>query len=177
MTDGEALLGMDYGVGAGGGRCGSAALQWESIRKRGRASVETTQIVPVRGAAVQLFTGDRGERPLPVRHLPADAGTGAGVPSRFVRKIICRLRRNEVSRQWRRRSEPPPSASCSCTSCSPTGYLPLYDFLGHSLLPPFECLCGNFILPEPASYVSFFALFNLRNLLYIIRTKYPTKLA
>ena len=75
MTDGEALLAMDYGVGAGGGRCGSAALQWESIRKRGWASAETTQILPVRGAAVQLFAGDRGERPLPVRHLPADAGT------------------------------------------------------------------------------------------------------
>ena len=29
-------------------------------------------------------------------------------------------------------------------------------------------LCGNFILPEPASYVFFFALFNLRNLLYLI---------
>lgn len=75
MTDGEALLGMDYGVGAGGGRCGSAALQWESIRKREWASAETTQILPVRGAAAQLFAGDRGELPLPVRHLPADAGT------------------------------------------------------------------------------------------------------
>ena len=31
-------------------------------------------------------------------------------------------------------------------------------------------VCGNFILPEPASYVFFFALFNLRNLLYLIRT-------
>ena len=36
------------------------------------------------------------------------------------------------------------------------------------MLAPFECLCGNFILPEPASYVFFFALFNLRNLLYLI---------
>ena len=36
------------------------------------------------------------------------------------------------------------------------------------MLSPFECLCGNFILPEPASYVFFFALFNLRNLLYLI---------
>ncbi|RHS30594.1 hypothetical protein DWV52_13995 [Ruminococcaceae bacterium AF10-16] len=36
------------------------------------------------------------------------------------------------------------------------------------MLAPFECLCGNFILPEPASYVFFYALFNLRNLLYII---------
>ena len=44
----------------------------------------------------------------------------------------------------------------------------LYDFLGHSLLSPFECLCGNFILPEPASYVFFYAFSNLRNLLYII---------
>ena len=38
-----------------------------------------------------------------------------------------------------------------------------------SLLSPFECLCGNFILPEPASYVFFYAIFNLRKLLYIIR--------
>ena len=30
------------------------ALQWESIRKRVWASAETTQILPVRGAAVQL---------------------------------------------------------------------------------------------------------------------------
>ena len=29
-------------------------------------------------------------------------------------------------------------------------------------------VCGNFILPEPASYVFFYALSNLRNLLYII---------
>ena len=36
------------------------------------------------------------------------------------------------------------------------------------MLSPFECLCGNFILPEPASYVFFYALSNLRNLLYII---------
>ena len=46
----------------------------------------------------------------------------------------------------------------------------LYNFLGHSLLSPFECLCGNFILPEPASYVFFYAVFNLRKLLYIIFT-------
>ena len=37
-------------------------------------------------------------------------------------------------------------------------------FLGHSLLSPFECLCGNFILPEPASYVFFYEFSNLRNL-------------
>ena len=37
------------------------------------------------------------------------------------------------------------------------------------MLSPFECLCGNFILPEPASYVFFYAFFNLRKLLYIIR--------
>ena len=37
------------------------------------------------------------------------------------------------------------------------------------MLSPFECLCGNFILPEPARYVfQFYALFNLRKLLYII---------
>ena len=29
-------------------------------------------------------------------------------------------------------------------------------------------VCGNFILPEPASYVFFYAIFNLRNLLYLI---------
>ena len=39
----------------------------------------------------------------------------------------------------------------------------LYNFLGHSLLSRFECLCSNFILPEPASYVFFYAVFNLRN--------------
>ena len=32
-------------------------------------------------------------------------------------------------------------------------------------------VCGNFILPEPASYVFFFALLNLRNLLYIIKNR------
>ena len=36
------------------------------------------------------------------------------------------------------------------------------------MLSPFECLCGNFILPEPASYVFFYAVFNLRKLLYLI---------
>ena len=45
---------------------------------------------------------------------------------------------------------------------------PLYNFLGHSLLSPFRMVCGNFILPEPACYVFFYAIFNLRNLLYII---------
>ena len=45
----------------------------------------------------------------------------------------------------------------------------LYNFLGHSLLSPFRMVCGNFILPEPASYVFFYAVFNLRNLLYLIR--------
>ena len=44
----------------------------------------------------------------------------------------------------------------------------LYNFLGHSLLSPFRMVCGNFILPEPASYVFFYPLFNLRKLLYII---------
>ena len=34
-------------------------------------------------------------------------------------------------------------------------------------------VCGNFILPEPASYVFFYAFSNLRNLLYIIRCPYP----
>ena len=36
------------------------------------------------------------------------------------------------------------------------------------MLAPFECLCGNFILPEPASYVFFYAVSNLRKLLYLI---------
>ena len=44
----------------------------------------------------------------------------------------------------------------------------LYNFLGHRLLSPFECLCCDFILPEPASYVFFYPLFNLRNLSYLI---------
>ena len=35
----------------------------------------------------------------------------------------------------------------------------LYNFLGQSLLSPFECLCGNFILLEPASYVFFYAVY------------------
>ena len=44
----------------------------------------------------------------------------------------------------------------------------LYNLLGHSLLAPFRMVCRDFILPEPASYVFFYALFNLRKLLYII---------
>ena len=44
----------------------------------------------------------------------------------------------------------------------------LYNVVGHGLLSPFECLCGNFILPEPASYVFFYPSFNLRKLLYLI---------
>ena len=39
------------------------------------------------------------------------------------------------------------------------------------MLSPFECLCRDFILPEPASYVFFYAFSNLRKLLYIIREK------
>ena len=46
----------------------------------------------------------------------------------------------------------------------------LYNFLGHSLLAPFRMVCRDFILPEPANYVFFYAFFNLRNLLYIICT-------
>ena len=33
-------------------------------------------------------------------------------------------------------------------------------------------VCRDFILPEPASYVFFYAIFNLRNLLYIIVAAY-----
>ena len=36
------------------------------------------------------------------------------------------------------------------------------------MLAPFRMVCRDFILPEPASYVFFYAIFNLRNLLYII---------
>jgi len=32
-------------------------------------------------------------------------------------------------------------------------------------------VCRDFILPEPASYVFFYAIFNLRKLLYIIGGK------
>ena len=39
------------------------------------------------------------------------------------------------------------------------------------MLSPFRMVCGNFILPEPASYVFFYAFFNLRNLLYIIKNR------
>ena len=42
------------------------------------------------------------------------------------------------------------------------------------MLSPFECLCGNFILPEPASYVFFYAFSNLRNLFYLI-VSHPAK--
>ena len=38
-------------------------------------------------------------------------------------------------------------------------------------------VCGNFILPEPASYVFFYAFSNLRNLLYIIRMDYSLLIA
>ena len=41
----------------------------------------------------------------------------------------------------------------------------LYNFLRHSLLAPFECLCGNFILPEPASYVFFICFFQFAQLI------------
>ena len=44
----------------------------------------------------------------------------------------------------------------------------LYNFLGHSLLSPFRMVCRDFIVPEPASYVFFYAVFNLHNLLYLI---------
>ena len=39
------------------------------------------------------------------------------------------------------------------------------------MLSPFRMVCRDFILPEPASYVFFYAVFNLRNLLYIICIK------
>ena len=40
----------------------------------------------------------------------------------------------------------------------------LYNFFGHSLLSPFRMVCANFILPESANYVFFFAFSFLRNL-------------
>lgn len=46
--------------------------------------------------------------------------TGRRVPSRVMRKLVCRLRPNEVSRQQRRPQKPPLNASYSCTSCCPT---------------------------------------------------------
>ena len=36
------------------------------------------------------------------------------------------------------------------------------------MLSPFRMVCGNFILPEPASYVFFCVVSNLRNLLYLM---------
>ena len=36
-------------------------------------------------------------------------------------------------------------------------------------------VCGNFILPEPASYVFFYTVSNLRNLLYIIPDDAPKR--
>ena len=36
------------------------------------------------------------------------------------------------------------------------------------MLSPFECLCGNFILPESANYVFFYVFSFLRNLSYLI---------
>ena len=38
----------------------------------------------------------------------------------------------------------------------------------YSLLSPFRMVCRDFILPEPANYVFFCAVSNLRKLLYII---------
>ena len=40
------------------------------------------------------------------------------------------------------------------------------------MLSPFRMVCRDFILPEPASYVFFYAIFNLRNLLYIIESDF-----
>ena len=36
-------------------------------------------------------------------------------------------------------------------------------------------VCGNFILPEPASYVFFYAIFNLRKLFYLIYHSAPPR--
>ena len=47
---------------------------------------------------------------------------GHWVPSRIMRKKICRPKLNEISRQQRRHPKPPPNTSYSCTFCCPTGY-------------------------------------------------------
>ena len=41
----------------------------------------------------------------------------------------------------------------------------LYNFLGHSLLAPFECLCGNFILPEFGKLCLLFCSFQFAQLI------------
>ena len=51
------------------------------------------------------------------------AKTRKAVLSTFMRKIVCRQRKKRVVMQWRNRRERPPGASCSCTSCCPTGCL------------------------------------------------------
>ena len=69
--------------------------------------------------------------------------------------------------------------SCGAGRCRPrrrtdsARLIQLYNFLGHSLLSPFRMVCRDFILPEPASYVFFYAIFNLRKLLYISMMSQP----
>ena len=89
----------------------------------------------------------------------------------------------EVSQQWRCPQRQPPGASCSCTSCCPTGYRP-HGAAGHRpglgrisfakrkrdmvccLLSEW-CVVTSFY-QRAANHVSFYLLFNLRNLFYLI---------
>ena len=48
------------------------------ISKQGKRHVQITQILSGRCPAQQLFRGSGGKLHLPVRHLPAGAGVGAG---------------------------------------------------------------------------------------------------
>ena len=73
----------------------------------------------------------------------SDSWGGNVVPSRFMRKIICRLRLNEVSRQWRRRPAPSPSASCSYIFCCPTA-CPLHGEAGCRPASKQSCRQGTF---------------------------------
>jgi len=70
------------------------------------------------------------------------------VVSRVMRKFVCRLWMNEVSRQWKRLPEPPPSASYSCTFCCPTGCRP-HGAAG--CRPASERSCHRGMSPPPAS--------------------------
>ena len=47
-------------------------------------------------------------------------------------------------------------------------HLQFANFFGHSLLSPFRMVCRDFILPEPASYVLFYVVSNLRKLLDLL---------
>ena len=71
-----------------------------------------------------------------------------GGPVKIYAQNYLQARLNEVSRQWRRRPEPPPSASCSCISCCPTAYLP---HVAASLRPASGRSCHRGMSPPRAS--------------------------